>query len=95
MLSESVSSLINGSLATDLYGSLTLAVYHCGAQEKHACEELRIPPHLYLQMQEMISRGIFSGSIMQKADAHQFFKIDPSIVDRVYDILVKKGLAPE
>ncbi|KAI9159767.1 hypothetical protein LWI28_001745 [Acer negundo] len=61
--------------------------------EKRLCAEVRLPPPLYLKMQEVISRGVFSGNVTKKADGHQFFKIDPNIVDRVYDMLVKKGLA--
>ncbi|KAH7530044.1 hypothetical protein JRO89_XSUnG0027300 [Xanthoceras sorbifolium] len=64
------------------------------AQEKRLCAELRLPPPFYLKMQEVISRGVFSGKVTKKADAHRFFKIDPTIVDKVYDMLVKKGLAP-
>ncbi|KAL5769329.1 hypothetical protein ACOSQ2_016112 [Xanthoceras sorbifolium] len=62
--------------------------------EKRLCAELRLPPPFYLKMQEVISRGVFSGKVTKKADAHRFFKIDPTIVDKVYDMLVKKGLAP-
>ncbi|KAL5838852.1 hypothetical protein ACOSQ3_016021 [Xanthoceras sorbifolium] len=61
--------------------------------EKRLCAEVRLSPPLYLRMQEIISRGVFSGNVTNKADANQLFKIDPSIVDRVYDMLVKKGLA--
>ncbi|KAA8537279.1 hypothetical protein F0562_027034 [Nyssa sinensis] len=61
--------------------------------EKRLCREMRLPPPHYLKMQETISIAIFSGNITKKADAHPMFKIEPSKVDRVYDMLVKKGIA--
>ncbi|KAH9749887.1 transcriptional adapter ADA2b [Citrus sinensis] len=62
--------------------------------EKRLCCEIRLAPPLYLRMQEVMSREIFSGNVNNKADAHHLFKIEPSKIDRVYDMLVKKGLAP-
>ncbi|XP_044495168.1 transcriptional adapter ADA2b-like isoform X2 [Mangifera indica] len=62
--------------------------------EKRLCCEIRLPPPLYLRMQEIISREVFSGNVTKKADAHRLFRIEANIVDRVYDMLVKKGLAP-
>ncbi|KAJ0081737.1 hypothetical protein Patl1_09674 [Pistacia atlantica] len=63
-------------------------------QEKRLCCEIRLPPPLYLRMQEIISREVFSGNVTKKADVHHLFKIEANKVDRVYDMLVKKGLAP-
>lgn len=53
-----------------------------------------LTPPVYLKMQQAISMEVFSGNIAKKADAHRLFNLDPSKVDRVYDVLVKKGLAP-
>ena len=62
-------------------------------QEKRLCYEIRLPPPLYLQMQEVMTKEIFCGNVSKKSDAHPLFKIDASKVDRVYDVLVKKGIA--
>ncbi|KAM6585572.1 hypothetical protein CsatB_012574 [Cannabis sativa] len=61
--------------------------------EKRLCSETRLTPPIYLKMQEVMSVEIFSGNITKKSDAHQLFKIDPSRIDKVYDMLVKKGIA--
>ncbi|CAN0910372.1 Transcriptional adapter ADA2b [Linum grandiflorum] len=61
--------------------------------EKRLCYEIRLPPPLYLQMQEVMTKEIFCGNVSKKSDAHSLFKIDASKVDRVYDVLVKKGIA--
>ncbi|KAK3218809.1 hypothetical protein Dsin_012779 [Dipteronia sinensis] len=61
--------------------------------EKRLCTKVKLPSPLYLMMQEVISKGVFNDNVTKKANAHKFFKIDVSIVDRVYDMLVKKGLA--
>lgn len=44
-------------------------------------------------MQEVLTKEIFGGGITKKSDAHPLFKIEASKVDRVYDMLVKKGVA--
>lgn len=63
-------------------------------QEKQLCREIRLPPTDYLKMQELMTIQIMSGYIAKKSDAYSFFnKVEPSKVDRVYDMLVKKGLA--
>ncbi|TYI64362.1 hypothetical protein E1A91_D09G083200v1 [Gossypium mustelinum] len=61
--------------------------------EKRLCSEIRLPPPLYLRMLQIISEEIFNGNVSKKADAHRLFKIEPSKIDRVYDMLVKKGIA--
>ncbi|CAL5409366.1 unnamed protein product [Camellia sinensis] len=62
--------------------------------EKRLCCELRLPPPDYHKMQEIMTIQIISGSITKKSDAYPFFnKIEPSKVDRIYDMLVKKGFA--
>lgn len=63
-------------------------------QEKQLCGEIRILPTHYLNILETLSTGILSGNITKKSDAHGLFNVDPSKVDRVYDMLVKKGFAP-
>ncbi|XP_044461490.1 transcriptional adapter ADA2b-like isoform X1 [Mangifera indica] len=63
--------------------------------EKRLCCEIRLPSPLYLRMQEIISREVFSGNVTKKADVYHLFKIEANKVDRVYDMLVKKGLAPQ
>jgi transcriptional adapter 2-alpha len=60
--------------------------------EKRLCREIRILPLQYLKMQEVISVQIFSGKISKKSDAYSLFNIEPSKVDRVYDMLARKGI---
>ncbi|GLU20597.1 hypothetical protein SLE2022_367880 [Rubroshorea leprosula] len=63
--------------------------------DKRLCNEARLSHPVYLKMQQVITEEIFSGNITKKSDAHHLFKkMDPSKIDRVYDMLVKKGLAP-
>ena len=65
-----------------------------GWQEKRLCSEIRLPPPLYLRMLQIITEEIFNGNVTKKADAHRLFKMEPSKTNRVYDMLVKKGIAP-
>lgn len=62
-------------------------------QEKRLCREIRIPPLQYLKMQEVMSVQIFSGNVTKKSDAYSLFNIEPAKVDRVYDMLARKGIA--
>jgi transcriptional adapter 2-alpha len=62
-------------------------------QEKRLCGEIRLPPPHYLKMQEIMSIEIINGTVTKKSDAHHLFKIEASKIDRVYDMLVKKGIA--
>lgn len=62
--------------------------------EKQLCHETKIPPHLYLKMQETISVKIFSGNVTSNLDAHSLFDIEPEKIDRIYDMLIRKGIAP-
>lgn len=50
-----------------------------------------LPVH-YLSMLEKLSIEILNGHISQKSDAHRLFNVDPTKVDRVYDMLLKKGI---
>ncbi|KAF5201996.1 Transcriptional adapter [Thalictrum thalictroides] len=62
--------------------------------EKRLCNETKMLPSRYLKLQEVISVEIFKGKITKKSDAHHFVSDDPNIVDRVYEMLVRKGIAP-
>ncbi|KAK6117810.1 hypothetical protein DH2020_048437 [Rehmannia glutinosa] len=61
--------------------------------EKQLCGEMRILPTHYLNMLQTMSMGILSGNLTKKSDAHGLFNVDPSKVDKVYDMLIKKGIA--
>ncbi|XWS34334.1 hypothetical protein CRYUN_Cryun21dG0030700 [Craigia yunnanensis] len=61
--------------------------------EKQLCSEIRVLPSHYLSMLQTLSMEIMKGNISKKSDAHSLFKVEPSKVDRVYDMLVKKGIA--
>ncbi|XP_071904425.1 transcriptional adapter ADA2-like isoform X1 [Coffea arabica] len=61
--------------------------------EKQLCGEIRILPAHYLNMLQTMSMGILSGNITKKSDAHGLFNVDPSKVDKVYDMLARKGIA--
>ncbi|KAI4305648.1 hypothetical protein L6164_029003 [Bauhinia variegata] len=61
--------------------------------EKKLCNEIRILPSHYLNMLQIMSIEISNGRVTKNSDAHTLFKVDPSKVDRVYDMLVKKGVA--
>ncbi|KAJ4980768.1 hypothetical protein NE237_031605 [Protea cynaroides] len=61
--------------------------------EQQLCRELKLLPPHYLSMLQTISVEILNGNISRKSEAHRFFKVEPSKVDRVYDMLVKKGIA--
>ncbi|CAA2999250.1 transcriptional adapter ADA2-like [Olea europaea subsp. europaea] len=60
--------------------------------EKKLCGEIRILPTHYLNMLQTMSMGILNGNITNKSDAHGLFNVDASKVDRVYDMLMKKGI---
>ncbi|XP_061962138.1 transcriptional adapter ADA2a isoform X3 [Populus nigra] len=61
--------------------------------DKRLCCELRILPAHYLNMLHIMSIEITKGTVTNKTDAHSLFKVESSKVDRVYDMLVKKGIA--
>lgn len=70
---------------------------HLGADllneaEKRLCTEIRVLPVHYLSMLEKLSIEILNGHVSQKSDAHRLFNVDPTKVDRVYDMLLKKGI---
>lgn len=47
---------------------------------------------MYLKMQEQLSVQMIAGNVSAKSDAHQLFKMDTMKIDRVYDMLIKKGI---
>ncbi|PWZ22856.1 Transcriptional adapter ADA2 [Zea mays] len=61
------------------------------ASEKLLCCQNRLLPSHYLRMQEVLMQEIFKGSVLKKEDAHVLFKVDPTKVDSVYDMLVFSG----
>ncbi|CAI9087136.1 OLC1v1021130C1 [Oldenlandia corymbosa var. corymbosa] len=67
--------------------------YLLSAPEKQLCREIRLAPSQYQKMLEIMSMHIFNGNITKRSDAYSFFKIEPTKVDRVYDMVVKKGIA--
>ncbi|KAI9123656.1 hypothetical protein K1719_004956 [Acacia pycnantha] len=82
------SSSVNEMDVTGYYGADLLSV-----PEKRICCEHRLPPAIFLKMQEVLSVQILSGNITAKSDAHHLFNVDSSKIDCVYDLLVKKGIA--
>ncbi|KAL6999906.1 hypothetical protein U1Q18_001060 [Sarracenia purpurea var. burkii] len=61
--------------------------------EKQLCCDIKILPSHYLSMLQTLSIGVLNGDITKKCDAHSVLNgVDPSKVDRVYDMLVKKGV---
>lgn len=44
-------------------------------------------------MVDIISVEMLKGSVTKKSDVHGLFKVDPSKIDRVYDMVVKKGIS--
>ncbi|KAL2932241.1 Transcriptional adapter ADA2b [Bienertia sinuspersici] len=62
--------------------------------EKQLCQEIKIPPHLYLKMQETLSVQIFCGTVTNNVDAYRLFDMEPGKIDRIYDMLIRKGIAP-
>ncbi|KAL8462711.1 hypothetical protein ACS0TY_033655 [Phlomoides rotata] len=60
--------------------------------EKQLCREMRLSPQHYLKIQEDMTTHIMTGNITSKSDAHSLFQIEPTKIDRVYDMLLKKGI---
>lgn len=60
--------------------------------EKQLCREMRLTPQHYLKIQEDLTTQIYYGNITNKSDAHSFFQIDPTKIDKVFDMLLKKGI---
>ena len=64
-------------------------------QEKKLCGEIRILPSHYFNMLQTLSIEVMKGTIVKKSDAHSLFQVDPKKIDRVYDMLVKKGIVQQ
>ncbi|XP_015900773.1 transcriptional adapter ADA2 isoform X2 [Ziziphus jujuba] len=60
--------------------------------EKQLCNEIRILPSHYLNMLQIISTEMWKGNVTKKSDAYSLFKVEPSKVDKVYDMVMKKGI---
>lgn len=61
--------------------------------EKQLCQEIKILPSHYLNMLQIMSVQILDGNITNKSEARSLFKVEPSKIDKVYDMLVEKGIA--
>uniref|UniRef100_A0A2P2L1B5 Uncharacterized protein n=1 Tax=Rhizophora mucronata TaxID=61149 RepID=A0A2P2L1B5_RHIMU len=61
--------------------------------EKHLCGDIRILPAHYLNILQVMSTGIMKGTIAQKSDAYSLFQVEPGKLDKVYDMLILKGIA--
>ncbi|KAK6932847.1 SANT/Myb domain [Dillenia turbinata] len=62
--------------------------------EKRLCTEIKLAPQYYLKMQEILLIEIFKGSLTSRSDAHHLFKkVEPSKVDKVLDMLGRKGIS--
>ncbi|KAG8365342.1 hypothetical protein BUALT_Bualt18G0094700 [Buddleja alternifolia] len=82
----------NSSSHTDLDFVSISGANLLSESEKQLCREIRLSPTHYLKMQEDMTTQVMSGNITKKSDAHSFFHIEPTKVDRVYDMLLKKGI---
>ncbi|XP_039130763.1 transcriptional adapter ADA2-like isoform X2 [Dioscorea cayenensis subsp. rotundata] len=58
--------------------------------EQQLCCQSRLLPSHYLKIQEVLVQEILKGALLKKSDAHHLFKVDPSKVDRIYDIVIRK-----
>lgn len=59
------------------------------------CNEIRmLPPH-YLNITRIMQLEISEGRVTNKSDAYPLFKFSPSKIDRIYDMLVEKGVVQE
>lgn len=74
--------------------NITPAIELLSEPERQLCRDIRMPPPHYLNMLELMTVHIYSGNITKKSDAYTFFQIETAKVDRVYDMLLKKGVAP-
>ncbi|XP_073127088.1 transcriptional adapter ADA2b-like [Henckelia pumila] len=63
--------------------------------EKTLCGDIRILPTHYLNMVETMTTEISNGNVTKSSDAHTLFKVDPEKIDKVFDMLIKKGIAPK
>ncbi|XP_031492465.1 transcriptional adapter ADA2-like isoform X2 [Nymphaea colorata] len=59
--------------------------------EQQLCCQIRLLPAQYLKMKEVLMLEALKGSVLKKADAYELFKVEPSKVDRVYELATKMG----
>ncbi|XP_059438872.1 transcriptional adapter ADA2b-like [Corylus avellana] len=85
---QATSNSVNDLDIMGFYGAELLS-----ESEKQLCCKIQLAPPLYLKMQEIMSIEIINGSVTKKSDAHHLFKLEANKIDRVYDMLVKKGIA--
>ncbi|KAG1342152.1 hypothetical protein COCNU_05G003810 [Cocos nucifera] len=57
--------------------------------EQRLCCECKLLPCHYLKIQEVLMTEIYKGTIVKKSDAYSFFNVDPSKINKVYDMLSK------
>lgn len=61
-------------------------------QEKQLCGDIRILPIHYLNMVQTMTTEISNGNVTNSSDAHTLFKVDPEKIDKVFDMLIRKGI---
>ncbi|XP_020551679.1 transcriptional adapter ADA2b-like [Sesamum indicum] len=82
------------SLQTDL-GLLSITASDLLSEsEKQLCRGMGLAPNHSLKIQVDITTQIMRGNIAKKSDAFSLFPVEPTKTDKVYDVLVKKGIAP-
>ncbi|XP_011625124.1 transcriptional adapter ADA2 isoform X1 [Amborella trichopoda] len=59
------------------------------SSEQQLCCQNRLLPAHYLKMKEVLTLEALKGTTVEKSDAYRFFKVDPSKVDKVYDLVTK------
>lgn len=60
--------------------------------EKQLCGDIRILPIHYLNMVQTMTTEISNGNVTKSSDAHTLFKVDPEKIDKVFDMLIRKGI---
>ncbi|GER56332.1 transcriptional adapter ADA2 [Striga asiatica] len=60
--------------------------------EKQLCREMKLAPQQYLKIQEDMTTNFLTGNITKKSDAYSFFQVEPNKIDRIYDMLMRKGI---
>ncbi|CAN6477788.1 unnamed protein product [Victoria cruziana] len=59
--------------------------------EQQLCCQIRLLPAQYLRMKEALMLEALKGSVLKKVDAYELFKVEPSKVDKVYELAMKMG----
>ncbi|KAL3614932.1 hypothetical protein CASFOL_040593 [Castilleja foliolosa] len=62
--------------------------------EKQLCREIKLIPQQYLKIQEDMTTHVMTGNITKKSDAYSMFQIEPTKIDKIYDMLTRKGIVP-